>query len=125
MGRSKERYRQKPWDYGNYHHGEKAHHKSENGKFVNLLAPLGIDTDKLEPVVKQSIMGKPAEVLEADINFILRRGLKGKGLRGKQRLISMLSDQNVIVGLLRWNNTNSKNSRPATYEKFPKGLLDR
>ena len=125
MGRSKERHHRNPRDYGNYSSGVKDHRKLENTKFVNLLAPLGIDTETLEPAVRQSILSKPAEALEADMTFILRRGLKGRGLKGRQRIISMLSDQNVIAGLLRWNDSNSKNSRQQNDENFPNGLLDR
>lgn len=124
VGRSKTRY-QKPWDSGGPYYEWRSRSEPREARSADLLASLGIETEKLEPEVRESLFSKPAEALEADITFILRRGLRGRGPKGRQRLVSMLSDQNVISGLLRWNGANSKSNRPASDAKFPKGLIDK
>ncbi len=68
----------------------------------------------------KAILRRPAEVVSADIEFLRKKGLCESGTKkGRERIIAMLSDQNLINGLLKWNTENRNDKRMNT-----RGLLD-
>lgn len=84
------------------------------------LKSLGISIRGAEPAYVKEILRRPKEEVFADIEFIKRTGLFNTDAKnGKERILAMLSDRNLIDGLLRWNSKNSIEK-----DTTARGLLD-
>lgn len=128
MGRQKGRdCHTRGWRKGCHEYGNQASNTATDqiNKIKAELRSLGIKTSELRPEEQNGIFNKSYDSVKADIEFILKRGLKGDGIKGKQRLITMLSSYNVIKGLLRWNDENTSTIELRSGAKFPNGLLDK
>ncbi len=93
---------------------------TQDSSIKTELERLGISIREAEPSHLKEILRKPKEEIFADIAFIKKTGLfDADTKKGRERILAMLSDRNLIDGLLRWNSRNSIEK-----DSISHGLLD-